>query len=237
MTLLDRLDAVIDPTARSWLLPPDGAADLPDEFTELLPRTLPTGAAIFVGDRVAVIVQPPFAITDRTAAVSGFETAPLRAALLRDRTLAVILARLGGYSMGVLKAGEWTVTKTGGRFVKNRHRKGGQSQRRFERIREGQIREHFDSIHAAIQEKLVPHTHQIEHVVMGGDRRTVESLLARAPLPPALAGKLLPRFIDAPEPRLEVLKQTPRAIWSSRVAIPRQPSEWRQESDAQPTAQ
>jgi hypothetical protein len=215
LRLLDQVDTVHAPGTTLARLPGD-RADLPADLVGHLPRELPTGMVAYWGERVRVLVQPPFP-TDARATLDSIDTTPLRALLTRSRTLAVILVRLGGYSAGLYRDGRFELTKTGGRFVKNRHRKGGQSQRRFERIREGQIREHFDDVAEVVRTRLEPHAPAIDSVVLGGDRRTVQAYLARAPLPAALAAKVLPRVIDTPEPRLDVLQRTPAAIWSSRV--------------------
>jgi hypothetical protein len=221
LRVLDRLDAAPEPDAVTYYLPPG----LPPVTLDAAIRAAlalvgdgATGYAIFWGEATRLVVAPPFPV-EHGARLTGFDAGPLRELLTRERALAVILVRLGGYSLGVYRGGRFVQTKTGGRFVKNRHRKGGQSQRRFERIREGQVREHFDAIHEAIHTRLEPTAGELDAVVLGGDRRTVADLLKRAPLPPALAAKLAPRVIDTPEPRLEVLEHSPAAIWSSRVAI------------------
>jgi peptide subunit release factor 1 (eRF1) len=95
----------------------------------------PTGAIAFLGERANLVVSPPFP-PPAAPLTRGYITRPLRDLLTAPRTLGVILIRLGGYSVGVYRDGRFVDTKTGGRFVKNRQRKGGQSQRRFERIRE-----------------------------------------------------------------------------------------------------
>lgn len=223
LRLLDSLDALQDPSAVTQLhapgaLPEDVSARfaLSDAFAAA------TGAVLFHGAWAPIAVSPPFPIA-HTQLLDGYATETLRALLGAERALAVILVRLGGYSLGLYRGGRFVDTKTGGRFVKNRHRKGGQSQRRFERIREGQIREHFDDVAELIRARLLPRASEIEWVVLGGDRRTVQAMLARAPLPPALAEKLHPRFLDTPEPRRDVLERTPGQIWSSRVVASRLP--------------
>lgn len=224
MRLLDRLDSLSEPEAKTIYLPPpvvtDGLGAEVATAVERLPDA--TGAVAFWGPAAAVVIAPPFPVPARVSS-SGYNTAPLREMLDRPRTLAVILVRLGGYSMGIYRDGSFSETKTGGRFVKNRHRKGGQSQRRFERIREGQIREHFDAIGDAVRTKILPFATEIDGVVLGGDRRTVQAWLARSPLPDALAVKVLPRVLDVPEPRLDVLQRTPTAIWTSRVIVVTEP--------------
>jgi hypothetical protein len=221
--LLDALDALSDGDACSLYLaagqePPPGHAAR-EALDALGDR--PSGAVLFVGERARLAISPPFPVAGVEA--PGYVTAPLRDLLTRPRNLGVVLVRLGGYSVGVYRDGRFVDTKTGGRFVKNRHRKGGQSQRRFERIREGQIREHFDDVAEAVQSKLLPVAGELDWVVLGGDRHTVQAYLKRAPLPPPLAARVLPRVIDTPEPRRDVLERTPVQIWTSRAAILRDP--------------
>ena len=223
LRLLDALDALDEPSARTVYATP--GSSLPPEAAEVASDALresATGAVTFWGDAARFVVAPPFPV-EEPATLDGYTTASLRELLTRPRALGVALVRLGGYAVGIYRDGTFTVTKTGGRFVKNRHRKGGQSQRRFERIREGQTREHFDDVAEVIRTRLLPEAATLDAVVLGGDRHTAQALLSRAPLPPPLAAKLLPRVIDAPEPRRDVLLHSPVAIWSSRVLMVREP--------------
>jgi hypothetical protein len=219
--LLNAVDDLPKPDGATFYLPAGAELPpLPADARELLERVgdAPTGVVLLYGPGLCLAIAPPFPLV-HTTNERGYQTAQLRELLSRDRTLGVVLIRLGGYSVGLYRDGAFARTKTGGRFVKNRHRKGGQSQRRFERIREGQIREHFDDVGEVVADLLVPDAAGIDHVVLGGDRHTVQSWLKRSPLPPALAPKLLPRVLDVPEPRRDVLERTPAQIWSSRVLI------------------
>jgi len=225
LRLLDRVDDTVDPAAATYFLAasdrqPDVPTDLHDAFARLRPRN---GAVVLWGDVIRLAIDPPFPIPSASH-VAGYSTTMVRDLLGLPRTIAVILMRLGGYSVGIFRGDRFVETKTGGRFVKNRNRKGGQSQRRFERIREGQIREHQDEVAEVIRTRLLPHATELDAILLGGDRRTVHALLERAPLPAALQEKVSPRFLSVPEPRRDVLEQTPRLIWSSRVLVVRSPS-------------
>jgi peptide subunit release factor 1 (eRF1) len=225
LRLLDALDQSDGAGAGSLYLPAGHPPDAADHETAALLDALGesvTGTVAFAGEAAAVAVAPPFPLK-LAASYHRYATEPLREELERPRALGVILVRLGGFSVGFYRDGGFVDSKTGGRFVKNRNRKGGQSQRRFERIREGQIREHFDDVAEVVRAKLLPLAAELDWVVLGGDRRTVQALLKRAPLPAPLAAKLLPRVLDTPEPRRDVLERTPGLIWSSRVVILRDP--------------
>lgn len=225
LRLLDRVDAQAGRGATIYLPPFSRPSTLPSEMEAAAAfiDESATGSVVISGNGPCLAVAPPFAV-EEAASFDRYQTAPLRELLERPRTLGVILVRLGGYSVGVYRDGAFVETKTGGRFVKNRHRKGGQSQRRFERIREGQIREHFDDVADVVRGRLLPVAAELDAVVLGGDRHTVQSMLKRAPLPPALSAKVLPRTLDVPEPRRDVLERSPTAIWSSRVLILRAPA-------------
>lgn len=227
LRLLDRVDAVPAADAVTFAIEPGGAAPAaaPPAVSELMARLGDdgTGWVVLWGEDAQLVVAPPFPVEARVT-VAGYVTAPLRALLDRPRCLGIILLRLGGYAVGVYADGRFVRTKTGGRFVKNRHRKGGQSQRRFERIREGQIRQQFDEVAAVVRSHILPAAADLDAVVLGGDRHTVQAFLKRAPLPPPLAAKLFPRVIDVPEPRRAVLERSPVAIWTSRALIARAPA-------------
>jgi peptide subunit release factor 1 (eRF1) len=221
---LDLLDGLSEPDATTLYLRPHSAVPaISSEATAAIERLAsPTGTVLLWGSAAQLVVGPPFPV-EHAERHAGYAAAPLRELLTRPRTVGVVLVRLGGYSAGIYRDGAFVDAKTGGRFVKNRHRKGGQSQRRFERIREGQIREHFDDVAEVVRTRLLPAAADLDAVILGGDRHTIQAFLKRAPLPPPLATKLLPRTLDVPEPRREVLERTPTAIWSSRVFIVRDP--------------
>ncbi|MGH3382399.1 MAG: acVLRF1 family peptidyl-tRNA hydrolase, partial [Actinoallomurus sp.] len=65
----------------------------------------------------------------------------LAAHAARDRRVGVLLVRLGGYACGVFEGDRLVASKVGARLVHGRSAAGGQSQQRFARRREGQVRE------------------------------------------------------------------------------------------------
>ncbi|GAA2262054.1 acVLRF1 family peptidyl-tRNA hydrolase [Glycomyces scopariae] len=62
----------------------------------------------------------------------------LRDYALEPRVIAVLLARKGAYSVGILGDGRITASKTDTAYVQGKTKAGGQSQQRFARRREGQ---------------------------------------------------------------------------------------------------
>ncbi|WP_030161525.1 acVLRF1 family peptidyl-tRNA hydrolase [Glycomyces sp. NRRL B-16210] len=64
----------------------------------------------------------------------------LRDYALEPRRIAVLLARKGAYSVGIVEDGKVTVSKTDTAYVQGKTKAGGQSQQRFARRRDGQAK-------------------------------------------------------------------------------------------------
>lgn len=64
----------------------------------------------------------------------------LRDYALEPRRIAVLLARKGAYSVGIVQDGRVAVSKTDTAYVQGKTKAGGQSQQRFARRREGQAK-------------------------------------------------------------------------------------------------
>jgi hypothetical protein len=177
----------------------------------------PTGAVLFSSDAGLMLVAPPFAV-ERSADFDEIHLAPLVALLERPRAYAVLLLRLGGFSVGFFRGGALIDSKTDQRFVKNRHRKGGQSQRRFERIREKQVDELFAKACETAREKLAPYDAEIEHLVLGGDRGTVAAFRKQCAYVERFGTRLMARVLHVPgDPRRATLERMPNEVWSSDV--------------------
>lgn len=171
-----------------------------------------TGAAVFVRAGAVTLVVPPFPI-DGAAPVECIDPAPLLASIERPRTYAVFLLRLGGFAVGFFRGEQLIDSKVGQRFVKGRHRKGGQSSMRFARHREKQADELFDMACEAAARKLTPYASEIEHVFLGGDRRTLQAFRKVCPYFDGFGGRLRARLLAAHgDPRLRMLEAAPHQV-------------------------
>ena len=146
------------------------------------------------------------------AGVAAHATAP--------RTVAVLLVRLGGYAAGVFGGSppELAASKTGSRLVHGRSAAGGWSQHRFARRREKQAAEALDAAVAAAVRVFGPYRGELDAVVLGGDHRTVAGLRDDPRLRPYLA-LMTGRFLTVPDPRLAVLRETPRLFLAIRIRL------------------
>ncbi|MDA0676912.1 MAG: Vms1/Ankzf1 family peptidyl-tRNA hydrolase, partial [Chloroflexi bacterium] len=93
---------------------------------------------------------------------------PLSDLLAHHWTVAIILLRLGHFSFGIAEDEKLGVHKAGGRYVKNRQRKGGQSAARFVRNREKAIQQLFDEVAEVALSRIQAHEGNIDWLGFGG---------------------------------------------------------------------
>jgi hypothetical protein len=171
------------------------------------------------GARAECEVPFPPLVVDNEAAYGG-----LPDHVRKERCVGVLLVRLGGHAAGVFSGSELMSSKVGSRLVHGRSAAGGQSQQRFARRREGQVRVALqDAVTVAIR-ILLPAAADLDAVVVGGDKSALEKVLTDARLAP-LRQLVAPRVLDVPDPRLRVLKDTPRLFRSVRIRVVDPPDE------------
>lgn len=138
--------------------------------------------------------------------------------VLRDRRLGVLLVRLGGSACGVFDGPRLVASKVTVRQVHGRSAAGGQSQQRFARRREGQVRVALQASADTAVRVLLPHASSLDGVVVGGERTAVDAVLADrrlAPLVPLVTGRLL----DVPDPRQAVLEAAYDGLRAVRIRV------------------
>jgi VLRF1 release factor-like protein len=189
------------------------------------------GEVVFIapgGERV--VCEPPFAPLPAAVRGSraGFDASPLLDHVRRQRTVGVLLVRLGGHAAGVFEGERLVESKVGSRLVHGRHRKGGSSSGRFARRREGQARVALQGAADVAARVLVPHAEgpdataargggrPLDAMVLGGDRRALDTVLADPRLA-VLRPLALDRIYDVPEPRLAVLRAMPERFLATIV--------------------
>ncbi|WP_199033719.1 acVLRF1 family peptidyl-tRNA hydrolase [Glycomyces salinus] len=124
----------------------------------------------------------------------------LRDYALEPRRIAVLLARKGAYSVGVISDGRLLTSKTDTAYVQGKTKAGGQSQQRFARRREGQAK--AAAKRAAEAAAAVLTGVEFDALVTGG---IVDDLLKDSRL-----NHLAPaaHFGDIAEPRAALLTET-----------------------------
>jgi hypothetical protein len=188
--------------------------------------------------------HPPFPPGRAVAGLTPAEYADALAAhALAPRTVGVLLVRLGGYAAGVFTGSPpvLAASKTGSRLVHGRSAAGGWSQHRFARRREKQVAEALQAAAGAAAEvfgrwgasprrsgdgasprrsggKEKETAAGLDAVVLGGDKRAVAGLRDDPRLAPYL-DLAVERFLTVPDPRLAVLKDTPRLFLAVRIRL------------------
>jgi len=169
--------------------------------TDLQPRRVEVTAA----DGATAAVEVPFEpLPGPHGEQDGLAVQPLVEHVRRPRRIGLVLVRLGAHSVGIARGGRVETSSTDRHLVHGRNKAGGQSQQRFARRREGQARKALESAADDVARVLLPERDRLDAVVLGGDRRALESLRADPRLHELLAGAE-PRVLDVSEPRRAVL--------------------------------
>jgi peptide subunit release factor 1 (eRF1) len=141
-----------------------------------------------------------------------------------DRTVGVLLVRLGGYAAGVFTGPQarLAASKVGSRLVHGRSAAGGTSQHRFARRREKQASEALGAAADTAVAVFAPYAGKLDAVVLGGDRRAMAGLREDSRLRPYFE-LAVDRFLTVPDPRLVVLRSAPRLFRAVRIQLTEPP--------------
>ena len=175
-----------------------------------------TGAVLIWGTSRKCLVLPPFPTAERYITPTC-DVEPLRSLLERDFTIALVLVRSGAYSIGFCQGEKLISSKTGTGLVHARHKKGGSSQRRFERRREEQMHAFLERVCGHVRQQLEPHAPSLDYLVYGGSWTAISSLQKQCPFLQQFDQRTLPPLLNIPEPRRKVLESAMADVWSSTV--------------------
>jgi hypothetical protein len=187
--LIERLEAVRSP--RDDLLSAyiasgsNGGESIPSGAADLVRRAYSDrGVAVFSDPLLFTIaLVPPFPLKkDEVRWGGSFQTGPLREML--DTPVLVVAAHAGETLLGVALGGEGfaehAIVKS---TVKEKHTKGGWSQKRFERLREEDIRQHADLVAEKLPSILEGYRSVPARAVVSGDPALVKLIAPAIDLP------------------------------------------------------
>ncbi len=187
---------------------------------EVVVEAAPPVLRVTAADGTVAELHPPPGAGEATG-LAGF-----LAEAAAPRRLGLLLARRAAAAVGVADGDRLIVSKVDSWYVQSRTAAGGQSQQRFARRRSNQAAAAAARAADMTARVLLPHVDTLAAVVTGGDRRTVETILADARLAP-LRRLRHPRHLDVATPNLAVLTAAvvqARAV-TVRVRPPEQPSD------------
>ncbi|MHC1565737.1 MAG: Vms1/Ankzf1 family peptidyl-tRNA hydrolase [Candidatus Syntropharchaeales archaeon] len=137
-----------------------------------------------------LIVVPPFPLdASGWVLADAFNTEPIEESIHKDRVFCIILSHADETFIGVSDRNDfldYTVIKSS---VKEKHTKGGWSQKRFSRLREEDIKNHVKKVADAISEIIDKWGDSIDFLLVGGDYNLIkEPLLSLGKIPIVVRG-------------------------------------------------
>jgi len=233
LALIDELDSETG-QARSLYLPPmlelaekerllkevvGLDASIPDIITIIAGSG--TGGVIFWGVYRKLLVLPSFPIREKYMAF-GYDSEQLHSLFQPEYTVALLLVRMGSFAIGVCRGEELVLSKVGTGLVHARHKKGGSSQRRFQRRQDNEVDVFVSRVCQHVKEQLEPIAKEIDYMVYGGGRQAIHLLQKECRFLRQFDGCLLPPLLDIPPPRKVVLESAISRVYSSSII------EWRE---------
>lgn len=134
---------------------------------------------------ISEIIIPPFPIPKQTWCLQdSFETGFLEESLKSDYKLLILILHAGesfiGFTPDAKVFDEKELIRSS---VKEKHSKGGFSQRRFERLREEDIAHHMNKVYEALDKFLeeIPPENPVDYIIMSGDSFLIKETQKRLP--------------------------------------------------------
>lgn len=183
----DLLTAYLPPNTRLSSVLSEKLLERVEENTlTLLDRLDPeTGLVLFydLHRMVCEAIAPPIPITSPAWELGhSFEVSLLEESLSKDYRMLVLILHAGESFIGFTADGQVFDTEELIRSsVKEKHSKGGFSQRRFERLREEDIAHHMDKVVEAL-DKVLEENKFIDYVFLSGDFQLIGEVRKRLPL-------------------------------------------------------
>ena len=164
----------------------------------------------------ALIILPPFPLT-HAGLSDTWNLLPLQYLLQSPYNVGVVLLRLGRFAVAVYEGDHLVSSKTDTRYVKGRHSAGGTSQKRYSRIREGQIKLIYEKTCQAVKDQFTPYLGDIQFVLLGGDKFTLNGLIKKCPMLDDLRNITLSRRLNVRNPKRDTLESVAFSLKESSL--------------------
>jgi hypothetical protein len=133
---------------------------------------------------------------------------PLGAAVddfLRSRLVGGLIVRRKAHAVGVFDGERLVVGRHGSHYVQGRTKAGGWSQQRYARRRANQAERSFGAAADDVAEILLPRCHELEALVIGGDRAAAAAVLGHPGLERLATLPQRQAVLAVPDPNAHVL--------------------------------
>ena len=134
----------------------------------------------------------------------------------KDKEIFIFFIELGSWIIGKIKFKEILASKRGARYVKGRHKAGGQSQRRFERNREKWIEELYKKFVLDINDFFKKNLDESDYYLAFGEEKVINDLFN---YDFKNKNKFIKRKSSLKNYNSKTLVSASTNIWSSRVYI------------------
>lgn len=147
---------------------------------------------------------------------------PLKEMLVPKNIIGVVLMEAGNYTIAIIRGKHIEIIKDEDYYIIGKTRKGGQSARRFERLREEQVNNFYKHLAKEINEIFLPQLENIDAIVFGGNSIRVQEFLERGLLDYRLREKIVTKTIVVPmvgpDGVFQALKEISELVRDSEIA-------------------
>lgn len=203
-----------------YTTPKASLPEIPEKLKEKVERIKsPTGIVIFSWKQKGdILILPPFPVERNEIFYDRvFRTEQFKNLITKKYVLGIILLRLGEYAVGIFEGNKLILSKCGKRLVRAKHRKGGYSQARFQRIRKIQAKQFFDEVYNVLRSKFEPNLGKITYVLYGGSKITIKNFQKRNYFLKKLSEKTFDRILDVKDINKRALKNILKEVWKTKV--------------------
>jgi hypothetical protein len=140
-----------------------------------------TGMALFYDMKrlgtVRMLMTPPFPIGESGWKLDrAFDTTQLQELLEKNQVICILLAHAGETFIGISNREAFIDYKVVRSSVKEKHTKGGWSQRRFERLRDEDIKHHAEKARGVFEALVEKYKAELKMVVASGEHNLVKEV-------------------------------------------------------------
>ncbi|CAD6491950.1 MAG: hypothetical protein DIAAKJNI_00179 [Candidatus Argoarchaeum ethanivorans] len=154
-----------------------------DQDVEYLMQRIesPTGMALFYDMKtpgaVRMLITPPFPIGESGWKIDRvFDTKQLQELLGQNQAICIVLAHAGETFIGISNREAFIDYKIVRSSVKEKHTKGGWSQRRFERLRDEDVRHHAEKAREVFETLVDDYKNELKIVVASGEHNLINEI-------------------------------------------------------------
>jgi len=139
--------------------------------------------------------------------------------LNNEITVGVLFFELGSWVSGIIKYKEVLLSKRGSRYVKGKHKAGGQSQRRFERNREKWIEELNKKVYKDVKKYILPEQNNLDYFILLGEEKSLNEFVKSSNVEKAFGEKIIYRKSSLKNFNSKTIIKSSSNLWSSKIYL------------------